>query len=399
MKRASSRRRASLFGAASTGGPLVGTYHNVAGVVLERAAVLGLGPPRPRIAEDRDQIVYAWAALASPEPGHGRGLIEKEVAAGTRRGGAAQLGPGAKGKGRRGGPDDGRAKSLLSFVDRVKHGGYRIVPGGYREAAGRQSGPRVAELEARVATLSQQRASAEERAQGLQRELGQKSASLAASSSAMRAKEDEVETLNMTLAELKTEVTIARAELDGAYGSRAERAAEVAAIKTSAEVVKLQNQVDRLKKELGATVQELEAMTKETIGSEREKVELEAKLDEALSARAALEAEAHKSRERLAKLHEDLDGERLRAAASAGGGGRPGAGASMLSEQFRATMREERKKFQEDLKVRSARAEGGRRGADDGSQEERARCRKLEEELGRLKRSQGPGKSPLSPRQ
>lgn len=31
-------------------------------------------------------------------------------------------------------------------------------------------------------------------------------------------------------------------------------------------------------------------------------------------------------------------------------------------------------------------------------QEERARCRKLEEELSRLKRSQGPGKSPLSPR-
>ncbi|KAK7208950.1 hypothetical protein V2G26_016128 [Clonostachys chloroleuca] len=196
--------------------------------------------------------------------------------------------------------------------------------------------------------------------------------------------------LNMSYVELKTEVTIARAELDGAYGTRAERAADVAAVRANGEIDKLEAQVKKLKSELAETVKELEEVTKETIGSEREKTELEAKLDEAISVRMSLETdlsnlrerldvELQKSTDKLAQLQDELDGERLKASrgdASA----RPGAGASMLSEKFRATMREERKKFQEDIK------------------EERAKIRKLEEELSKLKRAQGPGKSPLSPR-
>ncbi|KAG6188644.1 hypothetical protein E4U22_001151 [Claviceps purpurea] len=229
---------------------------------------------------------------------------------------------------------------------------------------------KVADITAQVAALTQQTKTADETTKELKKEL-------AAKTKQFRVKDDEVDQLNMTIAELKTEVTIARAELDGAYGSRAERAAEVAAIKQSSESLKLQNQVDRLKKELSATVEELEGVTRETIGSEKEKADVEAKLDEALAARTSLETELQKARDKMAKLQEELDGERLKIRTD---GARPGAGASMLSERFRATMREERKKFQEDLR------------------EERTRCRKLEEELSRLKRSQGPGKSPLSPR-
>ncbi|KAG5970285.1 hypothetical protein E4U56_007878 [Claviceps arundinis] len=229
---------------------------------------------------------------------------------------------------------------------------------------------KVADMTAQVAALTQQTKTADETTKELKKEV-------AAKTKQFRVKDDEVDQLNMTIAELKTEVTIARAELDGAYGSRAERAAEVAAIKQSSESLKLQNQVDRLKKELSATVEELEGVTRETIGSEKEKADVEAKLDEALAARTSLETELQKARDKMAKLQEELDGERLKIRTD---GARPGAGASMLSERFRATMREERKKFQEDLR------------------EERARCRKLEEELSRLKRSQGPGKSPLSPR-
>ncbi|KAG6027649.1 hypothetical protein E4U19_001926 [Claviceps sp. Clav32 group G5] len=229
---------------------------------------------------------------------------------------------------------------------------------------------KVADMTAQVAALTQQTKTADETTKELKKEL-------AAKTKQFRVKDDEVDQLNMTIAELKTEVTIARAELDGAYGSRAERAAEVAAIKQSSESLKLQNQVDRLKKELSATVEELEGVTRETIGSEKEKADVEAKLDEALAARTSLETELQKARDKMAKLQEELDGERLKIRTD---GARPGAGASMLSERFRATMREERKKFQEDLR------------------EERTRCRKLEEELSRLKRSQGPGKSPLSPR-
>ncbi|KAG6009267.1 hypothetical protein E4U21_002871 [Claviceps maximensis] len=228
----------------------------------------------------------------------------------------------------------------------------------------------LAVITTQVAALTQEKMAAEETAKELKKELAVKTKQF-------RVKDDEVDLLNMTIAELKTEVTIARAELDGAYGSRAERAAEVAAIKQSSESLKLQNQVDRLKKELSATVEELESVTKETIGSEKEKADVETKLDEALAVRTSLETELEKARDKMAKLQEELDGERLKIH---GEGARQGAGASVLSERFRATMREERKKFQEDLR------------------EERTRCRKLEEELTRLKRSQGPGRSPLSPR-
>lgn len=201
---------------------------------------------------------------------------------------------------------------------------------------------KLAEINARVASLTKEKKAADEAAQKFEKEL-------AAKTKQMKIKEDEVEQLNMTIAELKTEVTIAKAELDGAYGSRAERAAEMAAVKSSSEVLKLQNQVDRLKKELSATVEELEGVTKETIGSEKEKADVEAKLDEALAARSTLETELQKARDKTAKLQEELDAERLKIRSDAAA--RPGAGASMLSERFRATMREERKKFQEDLKV------------------------------------------------
>ncbi|OAA59441.1 involucrin repeat protein [Cordyceps fumosorosea ARSEF 2679] len=233
------------------------------------------------------------------------------------------------------------------------------------EAEGKRSGELTAELERAVA----EKQAAEAAAEALQADAKQKDKLL-------KNKENDVDELNMTIAELKTEVTIARAELDGAYGTRAERAADVAALKNNAEVQKLSNQIEKLKKELAGTAEDLESITKETLGAEREKLELEGKLDEALQARQQAEVGVEKAREQIATLQEELDGHRLRV----GGGKGGGAGASMLSEQFRATMREERKKFQEDLR------------------EERGRARKLEEELARLKRSQGPGKSPLSPR-
>jgi antitoxin component HigA of HigAB toxin-antitoxin module len=187
----------------------------------------------------------------------------------------------------------------------------------------------------------------------LQKQMGEKN-------EALQVKETEYEKLNESYVELKTEFTIARAELDGAYGTRAERAADVAAKQTNTEVSKLQEQVETLKSELSGTIKDLEDMTKETLGAEREKVDLESKLDEALSSRTALEAdmaalrerldgEIQKSREKIAALQEDLDGERLKA--GRGDSSRPGAGASMLSEQFRATMREERKKFQDEIRV------------------------------------------------
>lgn len=165
-------------------------------------------------------------------------------------------------------------------------------------------------------------------------------------------KDAELDRMNTMVIELKTEVAIAKAELDGAYGSRKQRAAEVARLAQSSEVDELGAQVAKLRAELAATLRDLEDITRDSIKAERDKMELEGRLDDAEAARRAGEAEAEGLRRRLegevGRLREELDGERLKPPASPGGGR---AGAAMLSEQFRATMKEERKKFQEELRV------------------------------------------------
>lgn len=170
----------------------------------------------------------------------------------------------------------------------------------------------------------------------------------------MKVKDEELEHVSVSLVELKTELTIVKAELEGAYGSRSERAAEVAALTKRKEMQEMVNQTERLKKELGATLKELEDVTKETLASEKEKVELESRLDEAVSTKSTLEADIANLREKynneVNKLKEQLEAEKFKAGPNAAGTG-PRAGAAMLSEQFRATMKEERKRFQEEIRV------------------------------------------------
>ncbi|PTB67538.1 hypothetical protein BBK36DRAFT_1196996 [Trichoderma citrinoviride] len=235
---------------------------------------------------------------------------------------------------------------------------------------------KMLELSSQLDGASKEKAAAEEMAKALQEEVENIKASHANKEKEIAQRDADLEQLNMTLVELKTELTFARAELDGAYGSRAERAADAAALANQEEIVKLTNHVERLKKELAGTVQDLEAITKETIGAEREKIELEQRVDEALSAKASLEADLEKSRHLIAKLQEDLDSERFKVGVTQNGVTKVGAGAALLSEQFRMSMREERKRFHEDIK------------------EERARYRKLEEEYVRLKKSQAASKNP-----
>ncbi|KAI7788745.1 involucrin repeat protein [Diaporthe eres] len=199
----------------------------------------------------------------------------------------------------------------------------------------------------------------------------------------IRVKDEEMEQLNVTMVEIKTELTIAKAELEGAYGSRSERAAEAAALTKSSQMQSLVEQSEKLKAELAATLKDLEELTKETLAAEKEKVELEGRLDDAESTRSTLESDIAALRTRynseITKLKEQLDAEKFKAGPNASGTG-PRAGASMLSEQFRATMKEERRKFQEEIR------------------EEQNKRRKLEEELRALKKSAGRGSNPLTPR-
>lgn len=215
---------------------------------------------------------------------------------------------------------------------------------------------KFAELSSQLDGVSKEKLAAEEMAKVLQQEMDDMKAHHANKENEMAQKDADLEQLNVTLVEIKTELTFARAELDGAYGSRAERAADAAALSNQNEVVRLTGQVERLKQELAGTVQDLEAITKETIGSEREKIDLEQKVDEAISAKASLEADLEKSRHLITKLQEDLDSERFKVGVAQGGVTKVGAGAALLSEQFRASMREERKRFYDAMKVRTQRA-------------------------------------------
>ena len=240
----------------------------------------------------------------------------------------------------------------------------------------KESMAKISQLEKSAVDLQEMLSRSEKNAETLSSQLTEASAAKKAAEAALeekqkeiKAKEEDMDKLSTMVVEIKTELTIAQAELDGAYGSRAERAAKVAALSSNADTTQLQDRVKELETELASTLKEFEDVTKETIDQEKEKLELEGRLDDAVSARSQLESEVKALRdqldkevgdgmERLAKLQEELDREKLKAPPEgrADGGGlpsaRPGAGASMLSEQFRATMREERKKFQEDLRVK-----------------------------------------------
>ncbi|KAL2139313.1 hypothetical protein VTI28DRAFT_5350 [Corynascus sepedonium] len=186
----------------------------------------------------------------------------------------------------------------------------------------------------------------------------------------LQSKDEELDRMNMMVVELKTEVTFAKAELDGAYGSRKQRAAEAAALSNSSQSEELNNTITRLRGELENALHDLEEVTRESVTAERERLDIEGRLDQVIAQKGELEVEVGRLGERLARLQEELDQERLKAVPSPG---RAGTGASELSKQFRGVMKEERRKFQEEIR------------------EEQAKRRKLEEELRALKRGQGGG--------
>ncbi|KAI1076571.1 Up-regulated during septation-domain-containing protein [Whalleya microplaca] len=214
----------------------------------------------------------------------------------------------------------------------------------------------------------------------------------------MKAKEEELGQMTGMFAELKMEATLAKAELDSAYGSRKERAAEAAALHNSGESAKINSRVETLERELSATAQDLTDVVKQSLASEKRIGELEAELDRARGERAQLRDERDRLRDAAGDLEErlqadiarlrrdkeqmqdELDRERLRSPMPpplSPGGSKT---TSYLTDSYRVGLRAERKKYEEQLRA------------------EQMVRRKLEDELRAIKRAQGPGKSPLSPR-
>ncbi|KAI0809470.1 hypothetical protein GGR55DRAFT_650065 [Xylaria sp. FL0064] len=214
----------------------------------------------------------------------------------------------------------------------------------------------------------------------------------------IRAKEQELEHMTGMVAELKMETAMTKAELDGAYGSRKERAAEVAALHNSSETAKMHLRVQSLEQELKATANDLTDVVKQSLESEKKIGELEEELDKAKVERDRLqdeqekihedlerqlqdaagdlervEAEISRLRKEKEQVQDELDRERLKEPSGA-------SKTSYLTDSYRVGLRAERKKYEEQLRA------------------EQMLRRKVEDELRALKRAQGPGKSPLTPR-
>ncbi|KAI0202626.1 hypothetical protein F4808DRAFT_68164 [Astrocystis sublimbata] len=221
----------------------------------------------------------------------------------------------------------------------------------------------------------------------------------------IKGKEQELEEITGMVAELKMETAMAKAELDGAYGSRKERAAEAAALQNVSESTKLQMRVEALEKELEATANDLTDVVKQSLESEKKIGVLEDELDKTKAERnkiaeerermsedldrqlhdattgleQRMEGEIARLRKEKEQVQDELDNERLKA-----GNGMPSPSGvsktSYLTESYRVGLRAERKKYEEQLRA------------------EQTLRRKMEDELRTLRRAQGPGKSPLSPR-
>ncbi|KAL2070128.1 hypothetical protein VTL71DRAFT_14808 [Oculimacula yallundae] len=249
---------------------------------------------------------------------------------------------------------------------------------------------KMADSESRIASLTQELAAAAAARTAWEKGVQEKEQAVAV-------KEKEMEEMNMEIARLQTEVTIARAELDGAYGSRAQRAAEVAAnpaiqkeIDTltknnsslAAEIAALKERgtsssdgdakMATLKKELEETIEEYEQMTKASIEWEKERESLEGTIDKLRDERENLEAQLSDEKVRwLGMKSPGLEG--------GSGGLAPGStSTTVLKNEFKKMMR--------DTRAESAKA----------LRAEQAERRKLEDELRSLKKAQGPGKSGLS---
>jgi Up-regulated During Septation len=255
---------------------------------------------------------------------------------------------------------------------------------------------RLATSASKIESLSSDLAKAEEEAAMLGKQIDDKEA--------------EIEHANMEIARLQTEVTLARAELDGAYGTRAQRAAEAAsnpAIQKEIDSLTKRNKalqaeidslkaiggeqtVAELKRELSETIEEYEEMTKASIEWEKEREALEREIDKLRDEKEGLEAKLSDEQVRwLGVKNPGPDSPNIGAGTTS---------TMVLKNEFKKMMRDTRAENAKALRVSSYRLVRGLLlcAETNFSQVEQAERRRLEDELRLLKKAQGPGKSGLS---
>jgi chromosome segregation ATPase len=216
-------------------------------------------------------------------------------------------------------------------------------------------------LEKELATARQDRET-EDSARQMQGETSQKN-------------EAELNDLREEVVRLKTELTIAQAELEGAYGSRSQRAAEISAAANTeakarldalnatnadlqAQIANLQkgfgDKEGQLRKELADTLKEFEELTKASVDQEREREELEQAMDRYRDKVEALESQIAEDQVKWLGLVAKAEGEASPGSSFSGPGG---AGQSMsvvvLKNEFKKMMKEARAESAKQIRVSS----------------------------------------------
>lgn len=159
-----------------------------------------------------------------------------------------------------------------------------------------------------LSEFNQFRTSSESNSQQLLLQVQALEAAKAESQAELAKAREEMNLLESEVARAQTELTVVKAELDGAYGTRAERAADVsmnpavqkeiddlnarnADLESQLEFLttqhqtkgvgsaELQNKVNALQQELKDTIEEYEVMTKQSIDDEKEREHLEENVD------------------------------------------------------------------------------------------------------------------------
>ncbi|KAG9239536.1 Up-regulated during septation-domain-containing protein [Amylocarpus encephaloides] len=224
-----------------------------------------------------------------------------------------------------------------------------------------ETSSRTQEMEANIQRLTRELATASQAQLALESNIKAKDGEIAE-------KEKEAEDMNIRLATLQTEVTMARAELDGAYGSKSQRAAEVAANPAIQKEIndlsqrntilmdeiaaleakgtanpETEDKMRTLKKELEETIEEYEQMTKASIEWEKEREQLEGTVDKLRDEREQLEAQLSDEKVRwLGMKSPGIDGPM------------PGAGSTsttVLKNEFKKMMRDTRAESAKALRV------------------------------------------------
>ncbi len=175
------------------------------------------------------------------------------------------------------------------------------------------------------------------------------------------AAQQEMESLESEVVRLTTELTMAKAELDGAYGSRQERkgaqAAELASSSEKNEALAARNralndQVAQLERELTEMTGEFQELTKESIELEKEREQLDALIDGLRERCETLEGQLGEEKLRWVGMRSPTAGV---GAGSPGGqpGGGPREGTSMmvLRQEFKKMMRDQRAEGMRALRV------------------------------------------------